>query len=214
MSSPPTRRSFLVSVGTLATLSPAGCLGDDGSSIGDWTETDTTATTGPDPSTTEPSSEGTRETATLSVENVGGAPPQVGVESEREKPIAVVTVGSRENVEDPADHQPHGIWIWNDSDERRGISFEVRHGGEVVRSAIREFPPDAYLALFVLEPVDYTLTVGLDGSDSTTEIEIPADWVDCNESAMGVLVHADGSIETRGFTTDMLCSTPTAETTP
>ena len=157
-----------------------------------------------------------------------------GIDSSADRPFAAITVGSRAGVRNPENNRPHLVRVWNDGERARTLRLELRRDDDGVAPVNRrvEFPADGYLALRLLEPASYALTVtpvggemgtATDTATTATEtapatatattsagatgetVRIPRTLFDCNDSRTDVRVGPDGAVESETTATEIGC---------
>ncbi|WP_435179909.1 hypothetical protein [Halorussus sp. AFM4] len=154
-----------------------------------------------------------------------------GIDSSGDRPFATVTVGSRAGVRNPENDRPHLVRVWNDSERERTLRLVLRRddGGAALLDRRIEFPADGYLALRLLEPASYALTVAAVGGEAGTAtgtattateaapatataggatdgtVRIPRTLFDCNDSRTDVRVGPDGAVASETVTTEIGC---------
>lgn len=151
-----------------------------------------------------------QETTTTQTTTATAGEGFTGIDSSAERPFATISVGSRAGVENPDNNLPHAVRVWNDSDESRTIGVRLVRGdaatdGEPVVDRRVEFPADGYLAIRLLEPASYRLSVQPGGGGEAETIEIPRSQFDCNDSTTEVAVTADGQVKSETVTTEAEC---------
>lgn len=125
-----------------------------------------------------------------------------------------VAIGDRDAVENPDDNRPHNVYIWNPVEAPRQIDVEIishdgsSEGEEIELEESYDVPGDADVAIELLEPADYMVTVGSPADGSEKRFSVDRESFDCNWYDYQVTVHPDGHIQKTGIATTMGCMTP------
>lgn len=116
----------------------------------------------------------------------GGTGNHSGNASEGERTVAARwLVGTRADVERPADNRPHHVVVRNATPTPRTVAVTVtnRHDDERVLAESVKLPADGAAVAELLSPATYDVTVedGLTGR--STAFAVTRDWFDCNRSS-------------------------------
>jgi len=164
-------------------LGLTGCLGLR-SRTADETDSDTTPAT---------------DTTTRTVEPAEQRAPQS--DPEAESPDETYRLGDGP----PSGAQAHELVVWRDGPVRP-VTVEVSApAADIAVSPTPQLEPGAYLLFELTERVDYEVAVHVKGG-TWYGFDIPASYVDCNDSRTTVRVPESEPVEYGTFSTDVGCS--------
>lgn len=116
-----------------------------------------------------------------------------------------VAIGDPNRVSDQDDNRPHTILIWNVRDEERSIivSVDRDHASGSERVLDRGFvvPGDAAVKIDLVEPANYRVAIGADGTPDIHELREAEGNFDCNDSTTRVFVLPTDGIQSTSLTT-------------
>lgn len=117
-----------------------------------------------------------------------------------------VTLGTGTLTEDGS-RKPHGVALKNSTADRQTSSFTVRRpDGSVVHDETYELGSEAVVLVVLTDPLRYSATASLHGTDVSETTTVALESFDCNSSSTTIDIVTDDRVEIETITTLVLCT--------